>query len=538
VIGPTSGKPLVKWFVLAGACILVICVVSVAALYILKPTLHRLALQRAERYLQSRFNSSVQFADFHVSLFPRVHLIIEGLVMRHQGRTDVPPLIEIRRVTVDASPEAFWHQREVSRVSLEGLQIHTPPRVPGGPPMIHGTNVDLAKKYRFVIDEIDADNALLVLLRKPADAGIPPNQFAMHEVVLYGFSFDHPASFHGLLTNPKPTGEIHCDGQFGPWNAEQPSETPVSGDYTFQNADLSTFRGIQGTLSSEGKFSGPLDYLNVQGVTDTPDFALRTSAHPMALHTDFDAIVDGTNGNTVLTNVTAKFLHTVLKARGAVVDVFPTVKGRTILMDAVSTHARVDDLLALAVKSDQPVMTGSARMKIRILIPERDEDLVNRLQLDGEFGLGDVQFTNPATQGKVDMLSRRGQGKPNKMSIADQASDFQGKFTMLEAQAKFSNLEFNVEGAGVALNGTYNLDSGQLDFRGRLQMDAKLSKTMTGWKSAMLKPFDHFFKSADGGSDIPIKIAGTRESPVFATDFHDKENPKREAEKAPASRAN
>lgn len=529
---PTRRKPLLKWIILASACVLVVLAVCVGALYVIKPTLHRLARQRAEIYLQSRFNSSIQFSDFHVKLFPRVQLTIDGLMMRHQGRTDLPPLIEIQRVTVDASPEAFWHRREVSRVSLEGLQIHTPPRAPGDAAMIHATKVDLAKKYRFVIDEIDADNALLVLLRKPQDAGKPPNQFAIHEVVLYGFSFDHPASFHALLRNPKPTGEIHCDGQLGPWDAEQPSETPVSGGYTFTNADLSTLKGIQGILSSEGKFSGPLDYLNVDGVTDTPDFALRTSAHPMALHTDFKAIVDGTNGNTVLTDVTAKFLHTILETHGAVVDVNPKVRGRTILLDAVSTHARVEDLLALAVKADQPVMTGSARLKMKIVIPERDEDLVNRLQLDGQFGLGDVQFTNPATQGKVDILSRKGQGKPKEMNIADEASGFQGSFSLANAEARFSNLEFNVEGADVALNGTYNLDGGQLDFLGRLQMDAKLSQTMTGWKSVVLKPFDHFFKGPDGGSDIPIKISGTRANPVFATDFHDKANQKRETDSA------
>ena len=530
------GKGLLKWLVIAGGCLLVLLAVSVGAFYVARPALHRITRRRAEFYLRSHFNSSVQFSDFHVKLFPRVHLVIDGLVMRYQGRADLPPLIEIRRVTVEAMPEAFWHRREVSRVNLEGLQIHTPPRAPGSPPMFHGTNANLASKYPFVIDEIDADNALIVLLRKPADAGKPPNKFAVHQVVLYGFSFSHPASFHALLRNPKPTGEIRCDGQFGPWDAEQPSETPVSGNYSFQNADLSTLKGLHGILASEGKFSGPLDYLDVAGVTDTPDFALRTSAHPMALHTDFTAIVDGTNGNTVLTNVTAEFLHTVLETQGAVVDVDPNIRGRTILLEAVSRHARVEDLLALAVKADRPVMTGSARLRTKIVIPERDEDLVNRLQLDGQFGLGKVEFTNSATQEKVDTLSRKGQGKPKDMSIGDEASDFMGSFSLANGQAKFSKLEFSVEGAAVLLNGTYNLDSGQFDFRGHLQMDAKLSQTMTGWKSVVLKPFDHLFKGPDGGAEIPIKITGTRENPAFATDFHDKENTGRPAEKDPPPR--
>jgi hypothetical protein len=494
-----------------------------------------MALERARMLLQSHFHSTVQFSDFRVVLFPRVHLVIDGIVLRHNGRTDIPPLIEIRRVTVDAWPGAFWgHRHELKRIRLEGLEIHTPPRIPGGPPIIHGTNTDLANKYPVVIDEIDADDALIVLLRKPEDADKPPNEFDIHQLVLKSFSFDRPAAFHGLLTNPKPKGEIDCDGQFGPWNAEDPSRTPASGTYTFQHADLSTLKGLKGILSSEGKFSGPLDYLSVEGTTDTPDFALRTSDHPMALHTDFTALVDGTNGNTTLTNVTARFLHTVIETHGAVVDVLPMVKGRTIILDATSNHARVEDLLALAVKSDRPVMTGTAALQAKILIPEGEEDLVDRLQLQGQFGLGHVKFANPATQQKVDTLSRKGQGRPQDADIFEEVSDFQGRFTVSNAEVTFSDLEFAVEGASVSLKGSYNLDSGELDFLGHLEMDAKLSQTMSGWKSVVLKPFDRFFKGPNGGTLIPIKITGTRENPSFGTDFHDKNNPGRKVPGDPA----
>jgi hypothetical protein len=485
---------------------------------------HRIVQQQVELYLASQFRSSVQFSDFRVALFPRTRLVLEGVVLRHEGRTDIPPLLEIGKVTVDAGIAALWGDRhEISRVRLEGLEIHTPPRTPGGPPLIHGTNTDLARKYPLLIDEVDADNARIVLLRKPADADKPPNEFEIHQVVLKGFSFDRVAMFHALLTNPKPRGEIHCDGEFGPWNAGAPGQTRVSARYTFRDADLGTLKGLTGRLSSVGRFSGPLDYLNVEGVTDTPDFALRTSDHPMTLHTDFTAIVDGTNGNTVLRNVTARFLNTTIEAHGTVVDVYPTIKGRTIALDARSNQARVEDLLALAVKSDRPFMTGSAQLETKILIPERDSDLLDRLQLEGQFRLQGVRFASPTTQEKVDTLSRKGQGKPNDREMGDAVSDFQARFTLSEAEAKFSHLEFRVPGAYVTLVGGYNLDSGQLDFRGELQMQAKLSETVGGWKSVVLKPFDSFFKGPGVGSQIPIKITGTRQNPSFATDFHDKE---------------
>ena len=504
-----------------------LCLLLVLAAHLAGPRLQDTANRRAQAYLRAHFKSGVQVSSVHITFFPRVQVIVEGLILRHKDRMDIPPLIEIRKMTVDAGLLALLGKRpEISRVRLEGLQIHTPPRVPGGRPMIQGSTADLGEEYPVVVDEIDADDALLVLLRKPSDAGKPPNEFAIHRLVMKGFSFDHSADFHALLTNPKPRGEIRCDGKFGPWQADEPSETPVSADYAFDNADLGTVKGITGILSSVGHFAGPLNYLTVEGETDTPDFALRTAAHPMALHTDFKAIVDGTNGNTVLTSVIARFLHTTLLTHGAVVDVYPGVKGRTIALDAVSTDSRIEDLLSLAVKADRPAMTGGATLNTKIIIPEGDEDLIERLRLDGQFGLAKVHFTNSGVQAKIDSLSRRGQGKPKDLDLTNELSNLRGRFRMNKAEVAFSDLTFDVEGASVALSGIYNIDGGELDFRGKLRMRAKLSQTMTGWKSVMLKPFDPFFRGPKGGAEIPIKITGTRESPSFGSDFNDPQNKK------------
>jgi hypothetical protein len=142
------------------------------------------------------------------------------------------------------------------------------------------------------------------------------------------------------------------------------------GKYSFYNADLGMLKGLKGILSSTGGFSGPLDYLKVAGQTDTPDFALRTADHPMALHTDFSAIVDGTNGDTYLNSVTARFLHTTLLVSGKIVDEDRNIKGRTIVLDAVSRDAQVEDLIRLVSKGGQPVMTGAVRLRTKITIPE------------------------------------------------------------------------------------------------------------------------------------------------------------------------
>ncbi len=114
--------------------------------------------------------------------------------------------------------------------------------------------------------------------------------------------------FDATLVNPKPKGEIQSSGEFGPFHEDSPGDTPVKGDYTFDHADLSTLKGIAGILSSTGQYQGTLDNIVVNGETDTPDFRIRISGHPVPLHTKFHAIVDGTNGDTVLDPVDATIL--------------------------------------------------------------------------------------------------------------------------------------------------------------------------------------------------------------------------------------
>ena len=118
--------------------------------------------------------------------------------------------------------------------------------------------------------------------------------------------------------NPKPVGEIHSTGHFGPWQ-DEPRDTPVDGGFSFTQADLGTIKGISGTLSSSGTYRGRLGEIGVTGTTDTPNFALDVSEHPMDLKTVFDATVDGTTGDTRLNSVRASFLETVLQVSGMVI---------------------------------------------------------------------------------------------------------------------------------------------------------------------------------------------------------------------------
>ena len=505
-----------KW-IIAGASVFILLLLIIGAILAFRPTIKSIVRQQTQKILETHFASQLTFSDFSVSVLPNIHVTITGLELRHHGRTDIPPLIQVREVLMYANlPSLLGPKPHISYVQLNGLQIHTPPRVPGGSPLIQKTDQDLAKKYPVLIEEIHADDAIIVVLRAQADK--PPRELPIHHLELHDVSFDRPSKFHAMLTNAVPKGEIDSTGEFGPWLAEEPSATPANGHYTFQNADLGTLKGLRGILSSKGQFDGPLDYLTVVGETDTPDFGLRTMGHPVALHTDFSAIVDGTNGDVILKSVTAKFLHTTLVASGEIIDEKKEIKGRTILLDAVSDEARVEDLLRLAVNSDNPLMTGSAKLKTKIDIPEGDADLLERLKLNGQFGVGDARFTSPEVQGKIDTLSRKGQGQPKDTDISDVVSDLKGNFRVSNGVVTFSDLSFAVTGASLNLHGTYGLDNTEMDFHGKLMLQAKLSQTTTGAKSFFLKAVDPFFKGKNGGTELPIQITGTKDHPTFGMD--------------------
>jgi hypothetical protein len=500
----------------------VLLVLGIVGLVAFAPLIKSQIRSRTEAYLRARFQSKVQFTDFDVHLFPRPRITMDGLTLRLKGRTDVPPLIQIQRVSFTASlPDVLRRRYTIENVELDGLQIHIPPKESGARPRIQGTDVDLATKYPILIKEIHATNGLISILR--ADPNKPPRQFPIQQVVVNNFSFDDPASFHAQLTNPVPRGEIDCSGTFGPWQADEPRHTPVDAKFTFSHADMGTIKGLQGTLSSSGKFSGPLDFLNVEGSTDTPDFALRISAHPVALHTDYTAIVDGTNGNVILKPVIAHFRHTTLVVNGEVADLTPE-KGRTISLNVVSTAARIEDLLYLTVKYDKPIMNGNTTITAKLEVGEGQRDIIQRMTVDGQFGVANAHFTSPSVQEKIDSFSRKGQGRPEDSDIENVVSGLAGKFHMAAGSIDFSRLSFKVTGADVELSGTYGLDEGQIDFHGKLFLDAKLSQTTTGTKSFLLKAVDPFFKGKNGGSEVPIKITGTKDHPAYGLDLHRKDN--------------
>lgn len=483
-------------------------------------------------YLRERFDSEVELAGLHIRM-PRVstlRLVLtggrgsvaevdgEGLVLRHRGRRDLPPMFAIKKFHFDVDLALlFGKNKKVPAVQLDGMEIYVPPK--GERPTLnsaaplHEPQASNGKTSAgsVVIEEVLITDATLVIL--PRDPSRIPLSFDIHRLRLESAGKDVAMNYDAELTNPKPPGLIHTQGTFGPWATEGPGDTPLAGRYTFENADLSVFHGIAGILNSTGQFEGTLDTIHARGQASVADFRLKSAGNPVPLAASFEVQVDGTNGNTILSPVKATLGSTRFTTSGAVIKREKKAR-RTISLDVSMPDGNLTDLLRLGVKG-QPSMEGRISMTTKIDIPPLTGPVKEKLLLDGRFELSQSKFLKSSIQDQIDSLSRRGQGKPGNQEIDEVVSNMTGAFKLEDQVITFSSLFFNVPGAAVQLAGNYDLDADQFDFHGALALRAKVSQTMTGWKRWVLKPVDPLF--AKNGGDIPAHQGGRKfpRSPVW-----------------------
>lgn len=490
--------------------------------------------------LADRLDSDVELSAFSVDTFPTVTIQGEGLVIRHAGRTDVPPLIKVDAFRIEGGIVGLLSRpRKFRTVDVRGLQINIPPGgidtsptgtagndkpasntespAPNAERATPASAEATAGKPRspFIVERLIANDAELRII--PRKQGKDPKVFAIHELEMKSLGVAEKMPFKAQLTNPIPRGMIETEGHFGPWQKYEPGTTPLNGRYTFTGADLSTIKGIAGKLDSWGEFGGQLQKIAVMGETKTPDFTVNISGQPVPLNTRFQAVVDGTDGDTYLNDVYATFLNTSMHAKGAVTGT-PGVKGRTVKLHVKIDNGRIEDLMRLSVKSKQPPMVGGVALHADFTLPPGEADVVERLVLAGEFDV-DGRFTDRNVQEKLTGMSKRASGDDGDQVGSSVMSDLSGRFKLRHGAMTFSDLRFGIPGATVRLQGTYGLKSEQLEFDGTLEMKATISEAAGGgMKSFFLKIVDPLFRKGKAGAVLPIKVRGTRSDPKFGLD--------------------
>jgi hypothetical protein len=479
---------------------------------------------RVTETLSTRFNSRGELDTLNVSVLRGLE--VSGDRLRIYPPDSVvaagakEPLIAIEHFSFHSGVIGlFVKPMHVSTVQVTGLHINIPRRE-----MRQHAPEQTQKprgKIKIAVDAIICDNSRLIIgTSNPAK---DPKDFELKHIELHDFGPNGPWKYDATLINAVPRGEIHSTGTFGPWQTDSPGDSSVTGHYTFEHAELNPIKGIGGILSSVGDFKGQLDKILVDGTTETPNFSLDTANHPVPLHTQFHAIVDGISGDTYLQPVNAKLRDSSFTANGAVINI--KGHGHRVDLDVDVPNAQLQDFLDLTVKTEPAIMTAIIGTKTKLQIRPGKESVSKKLRLDGTFTLRAIHFTNPKVQDKVDMLSLRAQGEPQKAKpgAKDVNSQMTGRFHMDQGVLRFSNLAYVLPGARVDLAGVYSLDGQLFDFHGKVLTNASLSHMVDSWwQSLLLQPVSLFFKRKGGGAEIPVSIAGTRSEPKFGLDLFGK----------------
>lgn len=457
-----------------------------------------------------RLDLDVTIDHVEVHLLPRPAVSGRGVALRLPGRPDLPPFVAIDEFRVNIGLLSLVRKR-VDTVYAKGLHIAVPPSeardgLPGG---------GSGEPSEVVINHFVTEDGSLQFV--PSDPAKQPLTFAIHDLDVWNVGVGLAMPFEATLTNPVPEGLVRAEGEVGPFVKGEVPHSAVSGEYTFEDANLATINGIGGTLQSTGTFSGTIQRIAVTGQAHVPDFSLDLGGRPLPLEADFDAVVTGTNGTTVLERVDAVLHETPMVVTGAVINQ-PGPGNRALEFDVTIDDGRIEDILALVIDSEQPVMTGRLAVDAHMKLPPGDTPVRDRLEVDGRFGLNESRFTDSGVQSKMVTLSRRSSGRNGDDEAPPAESvltDLSGRVRLADGVARLTTIRFQVPGALVALDGTYGLQSGALDFEGELRMQASVSEAIGGFKSFFLRPFNPLFRKEGAGAVVPIRIEGTRNEPKF-----------------------
>jgi len=503
-----------RWWLIVGASVLVIAVIVIIVLASKWPYTQP-AITKA---LQDRFGRTVQIRSFRKTYFPP-GCVAEGVSFQHRRRQDLPPLITVQTLIIRGSYNGLLriHPR-LDEVEVKGLHVLIPPPGPSGQPSSVMPLTTSTTGASITIGEIKTDGALLEFM--PRRPGQEPFKLQVHQLILDNVAENGVISYHAALLNAEPPGEIQSDGKVGPWDENDPGSTPVAGSYAYEHANLAVFEGISGTLSSQGKFSGTIGQIDTNGEINVPDFGVSGSSHTVHLISNFQAIVNGTNGDTYLHDVDAHFQRTTVTSKGSVAA-NPGQHGKIVRLEMAVNIGRIEDILFLFTDEERPSLTGSINLRATVQVPPGPPGFLRKLELTGSCGIGSERFTNPEVQEPVNALTQSAGGENRKQQAEDPEtvlSQLSGQVTVKNGVATLSSVSFSAPGTRAQIQGTYNLVNQKVDLHGTLYTNGKLDDTTSGFKALVLKAVGPLLKQKSV-TVVPFAIGGTSSRPSFALDF-------------------
>lgn len=462
------------------------------------------------RDLEHFSSSEVKVRRFRETYLPHPGYVAEGLTfLRHSNGSSIE-MASVKRLQSRASwISLVLLQHRLSNLQIEGLHVFIPAPVPAAMPFYPGM------KDKTTVTTLTADGTVLDIA--PRNPGGRALRFDFRKLLLGEVKKEKSISLDTVLHVPVPPGDLSVRGRFGPLTKGQIGRTPVWGSFDLERADLGETKTIGGMLNSDGSFQGTLEQCRVAGKVRIDDFEIHDIRHPVKLYGNFDTTLNGVHGDVSIRAAQVHFLKTDLQASG-MIRTIGGEQGKTEVIKVTSGKARIEDLLRLFTKSDPPALRGPIDLQANIILPPGSEKFLKKLQLNGAFKIPEAEFLHSKTQTSVNKLSNRARGhkpKDEEVTAEQIPSSFDAQVAVKNGTATLSHAEFRTLGAAASGEGTYNLLTQQIDLRGKLAIQASLSKAAGGFKSLFLIPLNPFFKKGNAGAVLPIHVTGTYSHPAF-----------------------
>jgi hypothetical protein len=268
-----------------------------------------------------------------------------------------------------------------------------------------------------------------------------------------------------------------------------------------------------------------LTAIEAKATSDIPDFAVG-KGKPTHVAASAQGTVNGLNGDVVLHAVDVHTGATTVHVQGNIAGA-----PKATNLDLSVTNGRVEGILRPFLR-DEPPVTGAVSLRSHAYLAPSREGLtfMQRLAVDGSFDIPAERLTNRSTEQQLSAFSERAQTHKSVAGAsapgdspspspsyspshsanapADVLSSIGGRARIRNGVVSAERISFEVPGAGIDLNGTFNLHTSTVHMLGNLRMEADVSHVTTGFKSLLLKPLIPFFKKDHAGAVIPIAITG------------------------------
>ncbi len=478
---------------------------------------------RVRDVIQQRTERQITIQRFTSTYFPP-GCILEDVRFLHHKNKDKPPIMTVQKLTIRTHwSQLFAGKKRLDLVIAQGVHVLIPPRTPDAQGKVHSVMPLTAKNgTQMVIADIQADGAVLEF--RSSDPKKEPFVVNMHRLSLKGVGDVGPLHYDGAFRITEPPGEISTRGQFGPWDPDDPGSTPVSGTYTFRDADLGVFHKLNGTIASDGKFTGTLEHLDATGATDLPNFRITGKGHTTHLVANYNAVVDARNGDTQLTRVEVHFGRSVVVAHGSVAKVAGE-HGKDTRFQG-NMNGRIEDAMLPFMKGPKSPMTGKLALTASVELPPGKGTFLEKFRGEGNFGVDAGKFTNAAAQHSIDRLTKSARGDKNRdQEDADPLSvveGLRGHVSLRNGVATFTGITFHAPDSNAEMHGTINLITNQMDMHGTLRTHGRIADETQGMKSFMLKVITPFMKKKDNVTQMGFKITGETGNPSVGMEFHQK----------------